>query len=64
MDEYEAIRGRRGHLRRPLSVTLFDLFYPLFVTLIMIGILSWLLDVPIDKVLEDSTGFLLRKLLA
>ena len=63
MEEYEAIRGRRRRVRRPLTVVLFDLFYPIFVTLVMVIVLSWFFDVPIDRILEDSTAQLARKFL-
>jgi len=62
MDDYDSIRRHRRKARRPLSATLFDLFYPLFVTLVVIALLSWYMQVPINRVLEESTSHLARKL--
>jgi hypothetical protein len=60
-EDYERVRGRvRG--RRRLSVVMFDLFYPLFVVLVVIVAICWYFELPIERLLRSALRDLLQML--
>jgi hypothetical protein len=60
-DDYERLRGRVRRRRR-LSVVMFDLFYPLFVVLVVIVAICWYFELPIERLLRNALRDLLQML--
>ena len=58
-EDYERVRGRVKRRRR-LSVVMFDLFYPLFVVLVVIAAVCWYFDLPIERLLRNAFQDLLK----